>query len=311
MPDAASSATRCSDGVSCPLRRGPTLARASSARARSAHSGTCNRSKMSSASCRLADADSFLRCRRCNWPSSNSVRARSNGIGSRSCSAIARRGGRAGGVEVTPGGQQHASATGADGQHPRAVQPLAVALEGVDEGLRLGAAAHLNQGLDGVHQKRGIGKLGRCRRRIELGHQRLQRRDRGLVVAQRHFQESECANDPLASTEMPRCACRSRALPRRPPWRRLRGRRTRQLRPQAVRQEQRGVAAELAGPLHGVLGDQAGLDEVAPPDAAQHHVLGDEDELAFLTLLPAAAPDASSTSWASSRRPVHSSSRAR
>ncbi len=51
------------------------------------------------------------------------------------------------------------------------------------------------------------------------------------------------------------------------------------------------VAAELASPLHGVLGDQAGLDEVAPPDAAQHHVLSDEYELAFLALLPASAPD--------------------
>src|SRR4029077_4028781 len=29
----------------------------------------------------------------------------------------------------------------------------------------------------------------------------------------------------------------------------------------------------------------------APPDAAQHHVLSDEYELAFLTLLHAAAPD--------------------
>ena len=75
--------------------------------------------------------------------------------------------------------------------------PLAVALEGVDQGLRLGAPAHLDQGLDGVRQKRGIGKLGRCRRRIELGHQRLQGCDRGLVAAQRHLQESQRGNDPL------------------------------------------------------------------------------------------------------------------
>ena len=58
-----------------------------------------------------------------------------------------------------------------------------------------------------------------------------------------------------------------------------------------MRQEQRRVAAELTGPLHSVLGDQGGLAEVAAPHAAQHHVLGEEDQLAFLTLLDAATPD--------------------
>ncbi len=106
-------------------------------------------------------------------------------------------GGRGRGIEVTLVGQQHASAAGADGHHPRAAQPLSVALEGADKGLGVGASAHFNQGLDGVRQEHGIGKFGRCRRRIEPVHQRLQRRDRGLVTAQRDFQESERGNDPL------------------------------------------------------------------------------------------------------------------
>jgi len=53
--------------------------------------------------------------------------------------------GRAGGVEVTPGGQQHASATGADGHHPRAALPLAVYVgrirqTGIDALKSIGAA---------------------------------------------------------------------------------------------------------------------------------------------------------------------------
>ena len=109
--------------------------------------------------------------------------------------------GRGRGIEVTLVGQQHASATGADGQHPRAVQPLSVALERADEGLGLGASAHFNQGLDGVRQEHGIGKFGRCRCRIEPVQQRLQRRDRGLATTQRDFQESERANDPVRQPE--------------------------------------------------------------------------------------------------------------
>src|SRR6185503_1672709 len=106
-----------------------------------------------------------------------------------------------------------------------------------------------------------------------------------------HVQESECTNDPV---RQPNRSCAPARLERFGgclPGVCFATGVHRQLRPQAVRQEQRGVATELAGALHGVLGDQTGLDEVATTNAAQHHVLGDEDELAFLTLFHAAAPD--------------------
>ena len=112
-----------------------------------------------------------------------------------------------------------------------------------------------------------------------------------LVTAQRHLQECQGAQQPL---RQPKCPCAPADLEcllgRRPGVGFAAGERG-QWRPQAEGQEQRSVAAELASPFQRVLGDQAGLDEVAPPDAAQHHVLGDEHELAFLTLLHAATPD--------------------
>ena len=65
----------------------------------------------------------------------------------------------------------------------------------------------------------------------------------------------------------------------------------RQRRAHTVGQEEWRIAAELERPFHRVLGDEAGIHEVAPPDRAHNHVLGDEHVLALLALLHAAQPD--------------------
>ena len=90
-PDAAISATRCSDGVSR-LRSsdGATTVRASSASARRAHNGVPSCSNTWRASARLVAAVFFWRSLRCSWPRISCVLARSNGIGNDSCSANAR-----------------------------------------------------------------------------------------------------------------------------------------------------------------------------------------------------------------------------
>ena len=69
------------------------------------------------------------------------MRARSNGIGIRSCSTKAWRAISFGRVDVAPGGQPHAAAAGADGQHPGAVDPAAVVFQRLDQRLGFGMAA--------------------------------------------------------------------------------------------------------------------------------------------------------------------------
>ena len=87
---AASSATRSSVSVSSDDARGRRPTRPSSARARSAHVTVPSSSNVPRASRSRSAARRFSFRRRWTWPSARSVRARSNGIGSRSCSPSAR-----------------------------------------------------------------------------------------------------------------------------------------------------------------------------------------------------------------------------
>ena len=76
-PEAASPATRCSDGVSSWVRLAHTRERASSPRVLSVHSGVCIPSNAASASVNVVVAASFRRCRRWSWTrrAADSVRA--------------------------------------------------------------------------------------------------------------------------------------------------------------------------------------------------------------------------------------------
>ncbi len=141
---------------------------------------------------------------------------------------------------------------------------------------------------------------------VEPRYQRLQRRDRRLVVAQRQLQETQRGNDPV---RQPKCAgpladleCLARRSPRVGYATGVR----RQLCPQAQRQEQRRVAAELPCALHRVLGDQVRLGEDRPARCCQ----GRHAERRRRARLPRPSPHcdaerACRSVRASSSRPVH------
>ena len=54
------------------------------------------------------------------------------------------------GFQITGGGQHHGPAASADGQHPGAVESLAVAFERDDQRLGVVESAQRDEGLDGV-----------------------------------------------------------------------------------------------------------------------------------------------------------------
>ena len=148
-PEAASSAIRRSVALS-PAAPRRAAVRASSPRARSAQSSAPSRSKTASASSSASRAARFCLRRRWICPWTRSVRARSNGIGQRSCAATARSSGLPGGVELPAGREQQRPAPRGDGQAPRDARACGGLLEASRRAPRHGRAARLRRRLDRV-----------------------------------------------------------------------------------------------------------------------------------------------------------------
>ena len=220
------------------------------------------------------------------------VRARSNGIATRSCSVIARSAAPGAPPRSPVRGQQHASAARADRQHPRlgpACGRFAPAPPPAAPPRRAGPTG------PGLRWRRA-----ETRRRAVRS---VSTPDRSATAAERPQRRlpGSCRATPPGTPGSPISRSPNRNEPVRLPISSrfvdgasglgLLARVCGQLRSHAVGQEQWRAAAELTGPFHGVLGDQVGVHEVAPPYRAHHDVLGDEDVLALLALLQATPAD--------------------
>src|SRR6185312_4290163 len=190
IPVAANSATRCSDGVNTNSRLGATLVRASSARARSAHRGVPMASKGLQ---RVAQSGSsrFLLALTSLELSRQELRA---GALERHGQPVVFGYGVLGHPrcrrDVAGGGQPHAAAARADGQHPRAAKSGTVLLELLDERRRVIVTTQPDHRLDGVGNERGGHDLA-AGKRVENVEHWLQIRQRLCVVAERNLEEAK------------------------------------------------------------------------------------------------------------------------
>ena len=182
IPETASSATRCSEGVSPSARRLPDVpgparrwrGRPTSVRAelfegvlRFAQRG-CGGVAVALSALELAEqqlgAGPFER----HWQ----AMVFGHGEFGRCCCC----------VEVAACGEQHRAAAQAYGEHPCAVKSAAVAFKGVDQRLGFVEAAKPDQRLSGVGQERGGDDLSGIGPGLHDGQQRFERVQRRLVV---------------------------------------------------------------------------------------------------------------------------------
>src|SRR6266542_3384860 len=157
-PSATSAATRCSVGVSCPDAGARPPMRASSARAFSAQRAAPSSSKSASAASSESRAACFCRPRRRTVPLASKVRPRSNG---RHPLVLLERvlERRKRGVVIACGGREQTSAPTGGGEHPRAAEPPALGLEGIQSRPRSFELAAGDQELDPVREERVPSRL--------------------------------------------------------------------------------------------------------------------------------------------------------
>ena len=144
---------RRSVSVSSPLAGARPPMRASSARVRSAQRRAPSCSKPPSARSSVSRAGRFILARLRVTPSASSVRASSNGIDTRSCSASAPSQRRERGVGVPASGLEEAPTAGRGRDSRRPLKLSRTALDQVEERLRFVEPAERDQRLDVVEHE--------------------------------------------------------------------------------------------------------------------------------------------------------------
>ena len=186
-----------------------------------------------------------------------------------------------GGAELAAGGQQHRATAQRRGKHPGAVEPTAVALQGVDEWLGIIESAHADHRLDGFREVRRGDDLGSVGKSLRHGQQRRDGIQRGLIVAAGYFQERPQRDWPFAQSRRAATLCGRGGLIQVAASlvnaARISGRGG----SECQRDEHRKVAAQLRCALDGLVGSECSPGKVATPNIDEREMKCGKDQFVF------------------------------